>query len=68
MYIQNMLHLDGKVLDGVLYRSCSDYDDDSITPSVNINEIDYEQTRFVDVKLFEGCLPATSYPTFHPIF
>ena len=29
MYIQNMLHLDDKVLDGVLYRSCSDYDDDS---------------------------------------
>ena len=41
MYIQNMLHLDDKVLDGILYRSCSDYDDDSITPSVNINEIEY---------------------------
>ena len=61
MYIQNMLHLDDKVLDGILYRSCSDYDDDSITPSVNINEIDYEQIRFVDVKLFEGCFENSDY-------
>jgi hypothetical protein len=50
-----MLHLDNLVFGRELYRSCSDYDDDSITPSVNIDEIDYEQIRFVDVKLFEGC-------------
>ncbi len=50
-----MLHLDHRVQGGVLYRSCSDYDDDSIIPSVNIDEIDYEQIRFVDVKLFVGC-------------
>ena len=55
LYRQNMLHLDNLVFGRELYRSCSDYDDDSITPSVNIDEIDYEQTRFVDVKLFEGC-------------
>ena len=55
MYRQNMLHLDNLVFGRELYRSCSDYDDDSITPSVNIDEIDYEQIRFVDVKLFEGC-------------
>ena len=61
MYIQNMLHLDDKVLDGILYRSCSDYDDDSITPSVNIKEIDYEQTRFVDDKLFEGCFENSDF-------
>ena len=52
MYRQNMLHLDHRVFDKFLYRSCSDYDDDNITPSVNIDEIDYEQIRFVDVKLF----------------
>jgi hypothetical protein len=56
-----MLHLDRRVQDGVLYRSCSDYNDDSITPSVNINEIDYEQTRFVDVKLFEGCFENSDF-------
>ncbi len=56
-----MLHLDHQVRNGVLYRSCSDYDDDSITPSVNINEIDYEQTRYVDVKLFEGCFENSDY-------
>ena len=42
MYRQNMLHLDDRVFDKFLYRSCSDYDDDNITPSVNIDEIDYE--------------------------
>ena len=56
-----MLHLDHQVRNGVLYRSCSDYDDDSIPPSVNINEIDYEQTRYVDVKLFEGCFENSDY-------
>ena len=55
MYRQNMLHLDDQVFGRELYRSCSDYDDDSITPSVNISEIDYEQIRYIDVKLFEGC-------------
>ena len=55
MYRQNMLHLDNLVFGRELYRSCSDYDDDSITPSVNISEIDYEQIRYIDVKLFEGC-------------
>ena len=43
LYRQNMLHLDNLVFGRELYRSCSDYDDDSITPSVNIDEIDYEQ-------------------------
>ena len=61
LYRQHMLHLDHRVQDGVLYLSCSDCDDDSITPSVNINEIDYEQTRFVDVKLFEGCFDNSDY-------
>ena len=56
-----MLHLDNLVFGRELYRSCSDYNDDSITPSVNINEIDYEQTRFVDVKLFEGCFRNHDY-------
>jgi len=64
MYRKNMLHQDEQVFSRVLYNSCSDYDDrgygnavitNSITPSVNINEIDYEQIRFVDVKLFGGC-------------
>lgn len=55
LYRQHMLHLDDQVFGRVLYRSCSDYDDDSIIPSVNIDEIDYEQIRFVDVKLFVGC-------------
>ena len=45
MYRQNMLHLDNLVFGRELYRSCSDYDDDSITPSVNIDEIDYFPKR-----------------------
>ena len=60
LYRQHMLHLDHQVRNGVLYRSCSDYDD-SITPSVNINEIDYEQIRFIDVKLFDGCFNNKDY-------
>lgn len=61
MYRYHMLHLDGLVSYGILYNACSDYDNDDIFPSISINNINYEQIRFVDVKLYDGCFNNRDY-------
>ena len=53
-------HLDEEVENDFLYYNCQEVHED-IEPSINVNKINYEEKRYLDVKLYLKCFKSEKF-------